>query len=102
MDITQVIKSFSCLFVRDVIEDNFFDVKHIEKKFDVKRIEKKTEDICLLCLEDINEELIAYQCIKCSCKLHHSCLNRYTKSYKYTKCMQCQHMHSSVFNSLDF
>lgn len=103
MNISKIIKSFSTLFINESIEDNFFGVASIEKKFDMKRIDtNKSEDICLLCLEHVNQEIIAYKCIKCSCHLHHSCLIKYVTSYTFTNCMQCKHMHSSVFNFMNF
>ena len=107
MNTQEIITAFSKNFIDGLIEDNFFDVKCIEVLFDMKRVEN-VEDIeeekerCMLCLDDIDTELIAYKCDNCSCHLHHSCLNNYAKSYSITNCIQCKHMHSSVFNNMDF
>lgn len=104
MNTQEIISDFSKNFVNGLIEDNFFDVKCIEVQFDMKRVENSDEEkeICMLCLDDVDTELIAYKCIECSCHLHHSCLNNYAKSHAMTNCIQCKHMHSSVFSSTGF
>lgn len=108
MNTQEIITDFSQHFIDMLIEDNFFDIKYIELQFDMTQVEKKsienTEDkeICLICLDDIDTELIAYKCNDCSCHLHHSCLNNYAKSYPMNNCIQCKRMHSSVFNNTDF
>lgn len=102
MNTIEIIKSFSISYVDKLIEDNFFNVTIIEKNFDVKRVNTTSEEICLLCLENVNQEIIVYKCIQCSCHLHHSCLNNYAKSYTFTNCIQCRHMHSFVFNNMNF
>lgn len=109
MNTQEVITAFSKDFIDGLIEDKFFDIMYIEVHFDMKRVEKvdgdendEEKDRCMLCLEDIDTELIAYKCNECSCHLHHSCLNNYAKSHSMTNCIQCKHMHSSVFNSMYF
>jgi len=107
MNTQEFITAFSKEFIDGLIEDNFFDIKYIEVHFDMKRIENvkdsgKEKERCMLCLDDVDTELIAYKCDECSCHLHHSCLNNYAKSYPMTNCIQCKHMHSSVFSSIDF
>jgi len=108
MNMSEMIADFSKKMVGDLLETNFFEVDVIEKTFDMVRVVKKggdankSKDTCMICLDDINVELIAYKCIKCTCHLHHSCLNNYAKSYVMTNCIQCKHMHSSVFTNIDF
>lgn len=113
MSTQDIIAIFSKKFVDNLIEDNFFDVKTVEDTFDMKRVEKKEfmkgenecgeeSETCMLCLGSVDEELIAYKCKYCSCHLHHSCLNNYAKIYTMTNCIQCKHMHSSVFTNMDF
>ena len=102
MNTTNIIKDFAKNYVNDLIETNLFSVSIIEQKFDVKRVNNNSDDICLLCLENTNQEIIIYKCIKCSCHLHHSCLNNYAKSYSFNNCIQCKHLHKSVFNNIDF
>jgi hypothetical protein len=107
MNTQEVITTFSKEFIDGLIEDNFFDIMYIEVHFDMKRIENVEDsgdekERCMLCLDDVDTELIAYKCNECSCHLHHSCLNNYVKSYSITNCIQCKHMHSSVFSSIDF
>ena len=107
MNTQEVISAFSKEFIDGLIEDNFFDIMYIEVHFDMKRIENvedsdEEKERCMLCLDDVDTELIAYKCNECSCHLHHSCLNNYAKSHPMTNCIQCKHMHSSVFNIMDF
>lgn len=102
MNINEAISAFSIKYVDELIEDNFFDIKYIENNFDMKQVLKTKGEICMLCLEDMSSEEIGYKCIECSCHLHHSCLNNYAKSYSMTHCIQCKHMHSSVFYNTDF
>lgn len=107
MNSQEIIAAFSKSFVDELIEDNFFDIMHIEVHFDMKRVENIDEgdeekERCMLCLDDVDTELIAYKCNECSCHLHHSCLNNYAKSHSMTNCIQCKHMHSSVFNTMEF
>ena len=108
MNMSEIIADFSKKLVDDLFETNFFEVNIIEKKFDMVRVVKKDGDAnkskytCMICLYDINEELIAYKCIKCTCHIHHSCLNNYAKSYVMTNCIQCKHMNSSIFTNTDF
>jgi hypothetical protein len=107
MNTQEIITAFSKNFIDGLIEDNFFDIKYIEVQFDMTRVDNKSlneedKEICLICLDDIDTEIIAYKCNDCSCHLHHSCLNNYSKSHSMNNCIQCKRMHSSVFNNMDF
>lgn len=107
MNTQEIVAEVSKKYIDGLIGEHFFDIIYIEVNFDMKRVKNVKDsngekERCMLCLDDVDTEPIAFKCNECSCHLHHSCLNNYAKSYQMTNCIQCKHMHSSVFNSIDF
>ena len=92
-------------FIDSLNEDNFFDIMYMEVRFDMKQVEKNDnleKETCMICLEDIDNKTVAYKCVKCSCHLHHKCLNNYAKSCIITNCIQCKHLNPSVYDNIEF
>jgi len=82
-------KQFATLYVSNLLEDVFFNPQIIEKNFNLKVVKNNPDEICVLCQDGINTEIIKYKCVYCSCHLHHSCINNYTKDINLNKCFQC-------------
>lgn len=85
-----IIKKFAKYYIDDLLITNFYSTYLIEYNYYLKQIlQNKIKEICMICNDDINNELIIYKCRRCSCYLHHSCANNYFINCDVYKCMQC-------------
>lgn len=101
-----VIQKFAKYYVNDLLITNFYSPLLIEYNYYLNEIDNKNlqlDEICMICNDDINNEIIIYKCKQCSCYLHHSCANNYFMNCDVTKCMQCNvnydlHKHICIIN----
>ena len=93
-----IVKDFATNFVNNLLNTNFYDPKLLENDFYLTHLKHKDpkyiNEICMICTDDINIELISYKCKKCTCFLHHSCANEYYSKYNVYECMQCKTAHN--------
>jgi hypothetical protein len=103
-----IIKKFTKYYVDDLLITNFYSPLLIEYNYYLNEINSeydntKLDEICMICNDDINNEIIIYKCKQCSCYLHHSCANNYFINCDVDKCMQCKteynlHKHICILN----
>lgn len=86
-----IIKTFAKYYVDELLITNFYPSDLIEYNYYLKQIyNDNINEICMICNDDINNEIIIYKCRQCSCYLHHSCANSYFMKCDVNNCMQCK------------
>ena len=88
-----IIKDFATNYVDNLLNIVFFPPQLLQDEFHLTKLDKTNynkDEICMICNEYLNIEIINYKCKSCSCHLHHNCANLYFSNYIINNCMQCK------------
>jgi|Laugresu1bdmlbdd_1035124.scaffolds.fasta_scaffold20068_2 hypothetical protein len=86
-----LIKNFAINYINNLLDIVFYSPLLLQDNFHLTKLDNyNKEEICMLCNEKLNIEIINYKCKACSCHLHHNCANIYFSNYIVNNCMQCK------------
>jgi hypothetical protein len=88
-----IIINFAKKYIDNLLNIVFYSPKLLQKDFHLIKLDKSNynnNEICMLCQEYLDIEIINYKCKSCSCHLHHNCVNLYLSNNIIFNCMQCK------------
>jgi len=88
-----IIKDLVINYVENLLNILFYSPLLLQDDFHLTKLDKinyNKDEICMLCNENLDIEIINYKCKSCSCHIHHNCANLYFSNYVVYNCMQCK------------